>query len=137
MDDWHFKVLYDGECPFCIREIRWLRRRDRGGHLGFEDISSPGFNPAKYGKTREELLGVIHGVFPDGRVVCEVEVFREAYRAVGLGWLIAPTGWPVLRLIFDRLYLFFARYRIPFGRALGRACASGTCKVGRNDPPIA
>ena len=27
-------------------------------------------------------------------------VFRLAYRAVGLGWLVAPTGWPLLRPLF-------------------------------------
>jgi len=38
------------------------------------------------------MQGIIHGVFPDGRMVRKVEVFRQAYRAVGLGWLLAPTG---------------------------------------------
>jgi len=93
--DWRFKLLYDGGCPFCLLEVRWLQRSNRHGHLAFEDVSSPEFVPSRYGATREELLGVIHGVFPDGRIVRKVEVFRQAYRAVGLGWLIAPTGWPV------------------------------------------
>jgi predicted DCC family thiol-disulfide oxidoreductase YuxK len=129
MTDWHFKLLYDGECPLCQREVRWLRRLNRSGHLAFEDISAPGFDPSRYGATREQLLGVIHGVFPDGRIVRKVEVFREAYRAVGLGWLLAPTGWPLLRWFFDKLYALFARYRVPIGRLLGRSCASDRCGV--------
>jgi hypothetical protein len=48
-------------------------------------------------------MGVMHGVFPDGRIVRKVEAFRQAYRAVGLGWLLAPTGWPLLRQVFDGL----------------------------------
>jgi predicted DCC family thiol-disulfide oxidoreductase YuxK len=131
MTEWRFKLLYDGECPFCRREVRWLRRLDRHGHLAFEDISSPEVDPERYSVSREELLGVIHGVFPDGRIVRKVEVFRQAYRAVGLGWLLAPTGWPVLRLAFDGLYSLFARYRIPLGRLFGRSCASGTCEISR------
>ena len=126
---WHFKLLYDGACPLCRREMRLLQRLDRSGHLAFEDVSSPGFDPARYGTTREELLGVIHGVFPDGHIVRKVEVFREAYRAVGLGWLLAPTGWPGLRWVFDKLYALFARYRVPIGRVFGRSCASGMCDV--------
>ena len=47
-------------------------------------------------------------------------VVRQAYRAVGLGWILAPTGWPVLRPVFDWLYLGFARYRVRLGRAFGR-----------------
>jgi hypothetical protein len=34
-----------------------------------EDVSSHDFDPAQYHTTREELLGVIHGVFPDGQMV--------------------------------------------------------------------
>jgi predicted DCC family thiol-disulfide oxidoreductase YuxK len=127
MNDWRFKLLYDGECPFCLREVRWLERRNRRNHLAFEDVSAPGFDPAPLGVTRDELLGVIHGVFPDGRIVTKVEVFRQAYRAVGLGWLVAPTDWPVLRSIFDRLYLLFARNRVRLGQLCGRSCDSGAC----------
>ena len=137
MSEWHFKLLYDGECPFCLREVRWLQRWNRHGHLAFEDVSSRDFDPAQYHTTREELLGVIHGVFPDGRMVCKVEVFRQAYRAVGLGWLLAPTGWPVLRWIFDGLYRVFARFRVPLGRLVGRSCASGTCSVPHRKHPHA
>ena len=129
MSEWRFKLLYDGGCPFCLREMRWLQRWNRHGRLAFEDVAAPGFDPARYGVTRERVMGVIHGVFPDGRIVRMVEVFRQAYRAVGLGWLLAPTGWPVFRWFFDALYGIFARYRVPLGRRFGRSCASDTCGV--------
>ena len=122
---WRFKLLYDGECPLCRREARFLQRRNRHGRLAFEDIAAPGFDPAAYHTTHEELMGVIHGVFPDGRMVKKMEVFREAYRAVGLGWLLAPTGWPGLRWLADRGYEWFARNRIAIGKIFGRGCASG------------
>jgi predicted DCC family thiol-disulfide oxidoreductase YuxK len=80
MNEWRFKLLYDGECPLCLREVRWLQRWNRHGHLAFEDISLPDFDSTYYHTTREELLGVIHGVFPDGRIVRKVEVFRQALR---------------------------------------------------------
>ncbi len=137
MSKWRFKLLYDGKCPFCLLEVRWLQRWNRHCHLAFEDVSSPDFDSARFRTTRKELLGVIHGVFPDGRTVRKVEVFRQAYRAVGLGWLLAPTGWPVLRWIFDGLYAVFARYRVPVGRIFGRSCASGMCHVPQRRPPHA
>jgi predicted DCC family thiol-disulfide oxidoreductase YuxK len=129
MNNWRFKLLFDGECPLCRREVRWLQDRNRHGHLAFEDICAPGFDPALYHATREELMGVIHGVFPDGRIVKKVEVFRQAYRAIGLGWLLAPTGWPGLRWLADCGYEWFARHRIPIGRIFGRKCDSGVCAV--------
>lgn len=129
MNEWHFKLLYDGECPLCQQEVRWLQRLNRSGRLAFEDVSSLSFDPSRYGATREELLRVIHGVFPDGRIVRKVAVFREVYRAVGYGWFLAPTGWPLLRWFFDKLYGLFALYRVPIGRLLGRSCASERCDV--------
>jgi predicted DCC family thiol-disulfide oxidoreductase YuxK len=132
MSEWRFKLLYDGDCPLCRREVNWLLRFNRAGHLEFEDIAAAAFDPSRYGTTREELMRVMHGVFPDGRIVREVEAFRQAYRAVGLGWLAAPTGWPILRPIFDRLYSLFARNRVRFGRVFGRSCNSGACGVPTN-----
>jgi predicted DCC family thiol-disulfide oxidoreductase YuxK len=29
MPEGRFTLLYDGDCPFCRREVEWLRRRDR------------------------------------------------------------------------------------------------------------
>jgi len=129
MSEWRFKLLYDGQCPFCCLEARWLQRRDRHGRLVFEDITAPDFDPLRYGVTREDVMGVIHGVFPDGRIVRKLEAFRQAYRAVGLGWLLAPTGWPVFRWVFDGLYALFARHRVSAGRIFGGSCATGTCDI--------
>ena len=130
MSRWEFKLLYDGQCPFCKREAQWLQRRDRQGRLAFEDISAPGFDASRYGITQEEAMGVMHGVFPDGRIVRKVAAFREAYRVVGLGWLLAPTRWPGLRWVADRFYEWFARNRVAIGRWFGGpACGAGTCAV--------
>ena len=129
MSEWRFKLLYDGQCPFCRLEVRWLQRWDTRGRLVFEDISTPEFDASRYGLMREDVMGVMHGVFPDGRIVSKIEVFRQAYHAVGLGWLVGPIGWPVLRWFFDVLYALFARYRVSLGRIFGRACDTETCDV--------
>ncbi len=134
MNQWRFKLLYDGECPLCRREARFLEKRNRNGRLAFEDITATGFDPAVYGVSREELMSVIHGVLPDGRMVKKMAVFREAYRAIGLGWLLAPTGWPGLRWLADRGYEWFARNRLAIGGFLGRQCETGGCQSYRREP---
>ena len=111
----------------CRREAAFLQQRNRHGWLAFENIAAPDFDPAAYGVTREDLMGVIHGVFPDGRIIQRVAVFREAYRAVGLGWVLAPTAWPGLRWLVDLGYHWFARHRMTIGRIFGRRCNSGAC----------
>lgn len=108
-----FTLLYDGDCPLCSREVAMLRRRDRGrGALALVDIAAPGFDAARYGTDHATLMARIHGVLPDGSLVEGVEVFRRAYAAVGLGWLVAPTRWPLLRQGFDAAYRWFARNRL-------------------------
>jgi predicted DCC family thiol-disulfide oxidoreductase YuxK len=133
MSAWRFKLLYDGACPFCVREIKWLTFWNRRGRLAFEDISAPGFDAARYATTREALMQAMHGVYPDGHIVRALEAFREAYRLVGLGWLLAPTRWPGLRPLFDLLYRLFARYRMPLGSLFGQTCTSGACSLRHSE----
>ena len=118
-ETWQIKILYDGECPLCSREIGFLERRDRGrDRIQFEDISDPSFEAAAYERDVPQLMARIHAVLPNGAIVEGVEVFRQAYAAVGLGWLVAPTRWPGLRRLADLLYRIFARNRL---RWTGRA----------------
>lgn len=115
MKNYPLTLLYDSACPICKSEMDALRERDaQQGRLRFIDIAAPGFDAAPYGATLAQLNAVIHGVTPDGRVLSGVEVLRLAYAAVGLGWLLRPTGWPVLKPLFDRGYAVFARHRYGF-----------------------
>ncbi len=129
MPPWRFKLLYDSECPICTREATWLARRSKNSALILEDIAAPDFDPARYGLTQSQLMGVLHGVYPDGRIVNRMAALREAYRAAGLGWAVAPTEWPLLSNLFDWGYTLFARNRVRIGSFLGRKCESGKCSV--------
>ncbi|MDR3456757.1 MAG: DUF393 domain-containing protein [Verrucomicrobiae bacterium] len=133
---WEFKLLYDGQCPMCRREVEWLRRRNHEERLAFEDISLPGFEAVRYGLTQEEVLSVMHGVYPGGRIITKVAAFRQAYQCVGLGWLLAPTDWPLLRGLFNWGYERFARNRVAMGRLFGGpACPDGACEVPPRKTP--
>lgn len=129
MVDWRFKILIDYDCPLCRSEASVLKRLDRGrGRLIMENISDSHFDPQQYGTTLDAVMGSIHGVMPDGTLVQGVEVFRQAYSAVGWGWLVAPTAWPGVRWITDAGYRWFARNRLRLtGR--GRCAANGRCKI--------
>lgn len=122
------KVLFDGECPLCAREISFLRRRDRRGLIAFEDIAAPGFDAKRFGLDQHAVMSRIHGVLPGGTVIEGVEVFRRLYTAVGLGWLVAPTRWPILRGLFDRAYLVFARNRLRWTGRADAVCTRASCE---------
>lgn len=108
-------VYYDASCALCNGEMSNLMLRNTEGLLVFVDASPEGFVSPVPGATRHDLMNMIHAVQADGTVVRGVEVFRLAYGAVGLGWVTAPTTWPVLRQLADRAYPWLVRnrYRIP------------------------
>ena len=44
--DWEIRMLYDGDCPLCMREVNMLKKRDTNvGKIDFVDISSPEYEP--------------------------------------------------------------------------------------------
>jgi predicted DCC family thiol-disulfide oxidoreductase YuxK len=114
-------LLYDGACPLCVLEIETLKGRNTAGKLAFVDISSASFDAQPFTRvdaaTQRELMARIHAMRPDGSLLSGTEVFRLAYAAVGWGTLAAPTGWPVLKPLFELAYTLFARYRGPISWA--------------------
>ena len=121
MSAYPLTLLHDGACPICRADIAVLSARNHRGLLRFVDISVPGFGPAPYGRTQAELDARIHARRADGQMIEGVEVFRLAYRAVGLRPIAAALGWQPLRPIVDLGYRLFARHRHGLGRALGWA----------------
>jgi len=111
-------LLYDGGCPLCLREVTFLRRRDQRLHpdaarLAFVDIDAVDYTPDQHnGISYREAMGRIHAIQADGTVLRDVEVFRAAYRLIGLGWLYAPSAWPGLRQLADVAYRLWARWRL-------------------------
>lgn len=112
---WMIRLLFDGDCPLCMREVDMLRGRDAGvGNIDFVDISSPDYRAEdNAGVTYEEAMGHIHGILPDGSVVTNIEVFRRCYEAVGLGWVYAITKYEPVRKAADAVYGVWAKHRLP------------------------
>lgn len=111
---WKIKLLYDGQCPLCLREVNFLRRQDAGrGLVAFVDIADDRYQPEDHGGVEFEVaMGRIHAVLADGTVVKNVEVFRRVYTVLGMGWVYAATGWPVIGGLVDRLYGLWADWRL-------------------------
>ena len=120
-------LLFDGACPLCQREVSFLRSRDRQNRIVFVDIDSLGYKPEVFsGISYREAMGRIHAITSSGEVLKDIRVFREAYLAVGLGWVYAPTTWPVLGPLVDEFYRLWARWRLPFTR---RPSLDQLCKL--------
>ncbi|MGE5659660.1 MAG: thiol-disulfide oxidoreductase DCC family protein [Actinomycetota bacterium] len=111
---WKIKLLYDGECPLCLREVNFLKKRDAGRKLvTFVDIADDNYTPAEHGGVEfETAMGRIHAVLPDGTVIKNVEVFRRVYNILGMGWIYAATSWPAIGFFVDIIYGIWADRRL-------------------------
>ena len=138
-------LLYDGGCPLCLREVRFLEQRDRRLHaealrLAFVDIDAADYDPAAQGGIGyREAMGRIHAIAADGTVLRDVAVFRRAYALVGLGWLYAPTDWPLLAPLVNAAYSLWAAARLKLtGRpGIEQLCAlrGGRCSGASDQAP--
>ena len=124
-------LLYDGACPICAWEKRNLKRKDRYGRLGFIDIHVADFDPAQYGVTIQDLMGRMHGVTADGRLVIGVDALIESYRAVNWWWAYAPLNL-IPRSLANRGYAWFADHRYAISKRIGWMfgpnCDTGQCR---------
>lgn len=132
------EVYYDGACPLCSREIRFLARRDRHRRIRFTDIADPDFDAwAETGRPLEVLHARIHGRLlpgrPDSRprpdadpsgVLDGPDVFRELYSAIGWTGVVAVSRWPGIAQLLELGYQIFARLR----RRLPGRCETGRCR---------
>ena len=106
--------------------VTFLRSRDTLKNIVFVDIGSPSYKPELFGGIGyREAMGRIHGITSSGEVLKDVQVFYEAYRLVDLGWLYAPTRWPVFRQFANLAYRFWAYSRLLL---TGRPSLDQLCK---------
>ena len=111
---WKIKLLYDGECPLCLREVNFLQKRDAGrGLVAFVDIAAENYNPEENGGISfAAAMGRIHAVLADGTILQNVEVFRQVYDILGIGWIYAATKWPVIGFLVGIIYEIWASWRL-------------------------
>jgi predicted DCC family thiol-disulfide oxidoreductase YuxK len=114
MPSWKIKLLYDGACPLCLREVHFLQRRDADrGWIAFVDIAAEDYDPDQHGGVDfETAMGRIHAVLPDGTVIQNIEVFRQVYAVLGMGWVYAATRWPIVGPLADKIYELWADWRL-------------------------
>ncbi len=111
---WKIKLLYDGECPLCVREVNFLTKKDAGrGLVKFVDIASDDYDPQdNAGIDFATAMGRIYAILPNGKVIKNVEVFRQVYELLGMGWVYAITRVPIIGTIADWLYGVWADWRL-------------------------
>lgn len=94
-------------------EVEFLRKRDIEKKIKFTDLSSPDYDPRAHGNVSFSAgMRKIRAVLPDDSVVSGVEVFRQVYSAIGLGWMFEMTNVPVIGQVADAMYDIWAENRL-------------------------
>jgi hypothetical protein len=91
---WKIRMLYDGECPLCMKEVNFLQQRDAGaGAIDFVDIAASGYSPSQNaGLEYETVMGEIHALLPDGTIIVKVRSGVFTYDLSGCKVCSADTS---------------------------------------------
>ena len=107
-------VLYDGSCPLCRSEIRYvsnLDERHRESALCFVDISDAGAD-ARYAAERTTLLARFHVERADGARLDGAAAFVAMWeRLPGWRWLARLARVPGMLVVLESAYRGFLRMR--------------------------
>ena len=104
--------LYDGACPLCLRETKFLKKKDSSKYINFVDISI-NYIPKNYENISfKEAMSNLHGILNSGEIIYGIDVLAYSYELVGLGWIYFPTKLPILSDFIRFLYKYWAKYRL-------------------------
>lgn len=121
-------VIYDGNCPFCRRQVQRLLRWDSWGHLAFVSLHDPRVALRYPDLSHQELMTQMYLVSPRGDRYAGAGAFRYLSRHLPWLWLVAPLlHLPGTYRIWNFLYQVVAqrRYRLPGERT----CTDGVCQI--------
>ena len=121
-----FVVLYDGECPYCDREIRHYMRLDTAQRIRWQNIDESPDYLRKHDISWNSAMGKLHSI-ENGEVVhIGVDSFIEIWRRIDrYRYLSRIVAFKSVYVVMGKIYDTFAAWR------LNRRCTSkNTCKSG-------
>ena len=122
-----FIFLFDGGCPLCLRETRFLRKKDVSNKINFVDINSDNYNPFFYQNiSYEDAMSNLHGILENGDIIKGLDVLAYSYKLIGLAWVYYPLKIGFLAPVLRLFYQYWAKYRLKItGRSnIEKLCSS-------------
>ena len=108
-----FIFLFDGGCPLCLRETKFLKKKDVLNKINFIDIDSDNYNPVLYQDiSYAQAMSNLHGILENGDIIKGLDVLSYSYKLVGLGWVYYPLKIDFLAPVMRLFYQLWARYRL-------------------------
>ncbi len=121
-----FIFLFDGGCPLCLRETKFLKKKDFLNKIKFIDINNDSYNPSLYQDiSYQEAMSNLHGILENGEIIKGLEVLAYSYELIGLGWVYYPLKIEFLAPLLRLIYKYWAKYRL---KITGRSNIQKLCK---------
>ena len=121
-------VIYDGQCGFCVRSLKWCRALDVRHAFQFHDANARQKVFAQFPELEgADFENAMFAVAPDRTVTRGFFAFRRMLWESPLMWPLIPVFYfPGAGILGPRVYAWVARNRGRFG------CASDACEI----PPV-
>ena len=122
-----FIFLFDGGCPLCLRETRFLKKKDSSNKINFIDINNKSYNPSLYKDiSYVEAMSNLHGILENGDIIKGLDVLAYSYELIGLGWVYYPLKIEFIAPLLRLFYQYWAKYRLKItGRSnIEKLCVS-------------
>lgn len=130
-------VIYDGDCNFCIGQVKNLHRLDCcGGRLAFLSLHDPRVAQSYPDLSHDQLMAQMYVISPDGDRHAGGDAVRYLSRRLPLLWPAAPIlHLPGTANLWRWLYHQVAkrRYKIAGKKSDQAACNNGACAVHFGD----
>ena len=125
-----FIFLFDGGCPLCLRETRFLKKKDSSNKINFIDINNDSYNPSLYKDISYlEAMSNLHGILENGDIIKGLDVLAYSYELIGLGWVYYPLKIEFLAPLLRLFYQYWAKYRLKItGRSNMEKLCTSECK---------
>lgn len=124
-------MLYDGRCVMCQQSQRAVRRLDWRSKVETLDLHHPTVIERYPQLDKTALMGAIHTITPDGRVLVGFFAMRYLTHFLPLMWPVLPLLYlPGMKWVGPALYGWIARRRYAINTFFGvELCEDGVCKL--------
>ena len=122
--------LFDGGCPLCLRETKFLKKKDLSNKIKFIDINNENYNPSLYqGISYVDAMANLHGILENGEIIKGLDVLAYSYKLIGFGWVYYPLKIDLIAPVLKLLYQYWAKYRLKItGRSNIEKLCTSECK---------
>ncbi len=108
----HFKLLYDGQCPICSREVCALRKRNHLNKVHFIDINSQEFALLNHKKIDyKTAMAQIHAIDNQGNILVGLAAFAAVYANCKMPIISTLLHIQFIKFVLTPFYKLFAKSR--------------------------